>query len=228
MAQLQGGSNMEIQPLTPKEKNVLEYIENYISDNGVSPSFLEIKDHFGFASNNSVQNYLRQLEAKNYIHNPGGNQKRAIRVVHSAQSLPDNLREIQTRLTPNITVPLMGMVAAGAPIEHLKHDEYIDIPVSLLKKPDQTYALQVQGDSMIEDGIHDGDTILVQRQEFAQDGDIIVAVVNHEATVKRIYQATTRKKMVELRPANSSMESFWYHPDEVDIRGIVVGLIRKY
>ncbi len=219
---------MEIQPLTPKEKNVLEYIESYITKEGVSPSFLEIKDHFVFASNNSVQNYLKQLEAKNYIHNPGGNQKRAIRVIRSAQSLPDNLKEIQTRLTPNTTIPLLGNVAAGAPIEHLKHDEFIDIPVSLLKKPDQTYALQVQGDSMIEDGIHDGDTILVQRQEYARDGEIIVAVVNHEATVKRIFQPTGRKKMVELRPANSTMESLWYHPEEVDIRGIVVGLIRKY
>jgi repressor LexA len=218
----------DFQPLTPKEKNVLEFIESYISDNGYSPSFLEIKDHFGFASNNSVQNYLKQLEQKNYIYNPGGNQKRAIRILHSSQALPDNLKEIQTRLTPNVTIPLLGNVAAGAPIERLKHDEFIDIPVSLLKKPDQTYALQVQGDSMIEDGIHDGDTILVQRQEYARDGEIVVAVVNHEATVKRIYQRQPKNGKIELRPANSSMESFWYRPEEVDIRGIVVGLIRRY
>ena len=218
----------DIQPLTPKEKGVLEYIENYISEMGYSPSFLEIKDHFGFASNNSVQNYLKQLEAKNYIFNPGGNQKRALRVTQSSQTLPDNLREIKARMTPNVTIPLMGTVAAGAPIEHLKHDEYIDSPVSLLKNPDTTYALQVQGDSMIEDGIHDGDTILVQRQEFAKDGEIVVAVVNHEATVKRFYRPRKKGDKVELRPANSGMESFWYHPAQVDIRGIVVGLIRKY
>ena len=217
-----------IQPLTPKEKGVLEFIEGYISQMGYSPSFLEIKEHFGFASNNSVQNYLKQLEAKNYIHNPGGNQKRAIRVVTSSRALPNNLREIKSRLTPNITVPLLGNVAAGAPIEHLKHDEFIDIPVSLFKKPDLTYALQVQGNSMIEDGIHDGDTILVQRQTHAADGEIVVAVVDHEATVKRIFQKTRKKNMVELRPANSDMDSFWYEPGEVDIRGIVVGLIRKY
>lgn len=218
----------DFQPLTPKEKNVLEFIESYISENGYSPSFVEIKEHFGFASNNSVQNYLKQLESKNYIHNPGGNQKRAIRVIQSAQALPDNLRELRTRLTPNVTIPLLGNVAAGAPIEHLKHDEYIDIPVSLLKKPEQTYALQVQGNSMIEDGIHDGDTILVQRQEYANDGEIVVAVVNHEATVKRIYYPKAGSRKIELRPANSDMESFWYNPKEVDIRGIVVGLIRKY
>jgi repressor LexA len=218
----------EIQPLTPKEKNVLEFIEHYIEANGYSPSFIEIKDHFGFASNNSVQNYLKQLETKKYIHTPGGNQKRAISVVQAAQSFPDNLKEIKTRMTPNITVPLLGTVAAGAPIEHLKHDEFIDIPVSLLRKPEQTYALQVQGNSMIEDGIHDGDTILVQRQEFASDGEIIVAVVNHEATVKRFYRPRGKDNKVELRPANSEMQSLWYHAREVDIRGIVVGLIRKY
>ncbi|MCB0378743.1 MAG: transcriptional repressor LexA [Bdellovibrionales bacterium] len=218
-----------IQPLTPKEKLVLEFIESYIEDQGYSPSYAEIQDHFGFASINSVQNYLKQLESKDYLFTPGGNQKRAIRVLRSSKAMPDNLREIRTRLTPNITVPLLGMVAAGAPIEHLKHDEYIDIPVSLLKNPDMTYALQVQGDSMIEDGIHDGDTILVQRQQFANDGEIIVAVVNHEATVKRYYSPKKQTgHRVELRPANSSMESFWYDPREVDIRGIVVGLIRKY
>lgn len=216
-----------VQPLTPKEKSVLEFIESHIESKGYSPSYVEIRQYFGFASNNSVQNYLKQLENKNYIRTPGGNQKRAIQVIQPAQSLPNNLKEIKTRMTPNITVPLLGKVAAGAPIEHLKHDEYIDIPVSLLKKPDLTYALQVQGDSMIEDGIHDGDTILVQRQDFAHDGDIVVAVVRHEATVKRIYRSKKGGE-IELRPANSTMESFWYKASEVDVRGIVVGLIRKY
>lgn len=217
-----------VQPLTPKEKSVLEFIEDYIQERGYSPSFVEIKDNFGFASNNSVQNYVKQLETKKYIYNPGGNQKRAIQILQSAHSFPDNLREIRTRLTPNITVPLLGLVAAGEPIEHLKHDEFIDIPVSLLKRPDKTYALQVQGNSMIEDGIHDGDTILVQRQEYANDGEIVVAVVQHEATVKRIYRPKGRSNKIELRPANSEMNSFWYSPTEVDIRGIVVGLIRRY
>ena len=221
-------NTQEIRPLTPKEKNVLQFIENYITENGYSPSFMEIKENFGFASYNSVQNYVKQLESKNYLHNPGGNQKRALQVVQSSQTFPDNLKEIRTRLTPNVTIPLLGQVAAGVPIEHLKHDEYIDIPVSLLRKPDQTYALQVQGNSMVEDGIHDGDTILVQRQEVANDGDIVVAVVQHEATVKRIFKPKKRGGKVELRPANSQMQSFWYDPCDVDVRGIVVGLIRRY
>jgi len=217
-----------IHPLTPKEKKVLEFIENYIETEGCSPSFSEVQGHFGFASVNSVQNYIKQLESKEYISNPGSNQKRALRVLKSASALPDNLREIKHRTSPNMAVPLLGMVAAGAPIEHVKHDEYIDIPVSLLKDPSRTYALQVMGDSMIEDGIHSGDTILVQRQDYANNNDIVVAVVNHEATVKRIFKPKKRGDKVELRPANSSMESLWYASREVDIRGIVVGLIRKY
>lgn len=214
--------------LTPKEKRVMEFIESYIEENGFAPSFSEVQEHFGFASINSVQSYVRQLENKGYLFTPGGNQKRALQVLKSANALPNNLREIKHRLTPNTQVPLLGKVAAGAPIEHFKYDEYIDIPVSLLKRPEQTYALQVQGDSMIEDGIHDGDTILVQRQSHASNGDIIVAVVNHEATVKRIYYPHGRSAKVELRPANSNMESFWFDAEQVDIRGIVVGLIRKY
>ena len=218
----------DVPSLTPKEKRVLEFIEIYIEDNGFSPSFQEIKDHFGFASFNSVQNYLRQLESKGYIFSPGGNQKRALQVPKSSKAMPNNLKEIRHRTSPNTSIPLLGKVAAGAPIEHFKYDEYIDIPVSLLKKPQQTYALQVQGDSMIEDGIHDGDTILVQRQNYANDGEIIVAVVNHEATVKRIYRPADKPGQVELRPANSSMTSFWHSQQDVDIRGIVVGLIRRY
>ena len=81
---------------------------------------------------------------------------------------------------------------------------------------------------MIEDGIHDGDTILVQRQSSANNGDIIVAVVEHEATVKRFFQSNKKRNWIELRPANSTMDSFWYQAGEVDIRGIVVGLLRKY
>ncbi|NQZ18790.1 MAG: hypothetical protein HRT44_05975, partial [Bdellovibrionales bacterium] len=100
--------SQEIQPLTPKEKSVLEFIESYIEDKGYSPSYSEIQGNFGFASINSVQNYLKQLESKEYIYTPGGNQKRAIRVMRSSKAMPNNLREIRHRLTPNTTIPLLG------------------------------------------------------------------------------------------------------------------------
>jgi repressor LexA len=219
-----------IQPLSPKEKLVLEFISEFIKREGVSPTFKEIQANFGFSSINSVQNYIKQLEEKKYIKNPGDNQKRALKVLRSSNLFRDSVREIKPNpVNEAISIPLLGKVAAGSPIEHLKYDEFIEIPASLVKNVSLTYALQIQGDSMIEDGIFNGDTILVQRQSYASDGEIIVAVVNNEATVKRIYRKLKNgKPLVELRPSNSDLNSFWYSPEKVDIRGIVVGLIRKY
>ncbi len=287
-------------PLTPKEKNVLEFLESFIRDNGISPSYQEICQHFGFASFNSVQRYLKQLETKGYVRVPGGNQKRALTVRRSASALQESVQEIQNRdaleavralhvqnIGSNVSsfrtsspsevarsvredalrrgghsnvrnvlpttqnyqsetfhLPLLGRVAAGAPIEAYEHDEFIDVPASLVRHADRTYALRVQGQSMIEDGILDGDVILVQRQAHATNGEIVVAMIGEEATVKRFYthvrdpreskRATDDKrlqrpdKMIELRPANSEMESLWFSPEEVQLRGIVVGLIRKF
>lgn len=232
-------------PLTPKEKRVLEFIESHILSSGVSPSYQEIKDHFGLASFNSVQNYLKQLTNKGYIENPLG-QKRAIQVLHSASAVQENLQSKSVSTTTGsprtkllqardeiLSLPLLGKVAAGQPIEALKHDEFIDVPPSMVKNPAKSFALKVQGDSMIEDGIFDEDIILIQKQDSASNGDIIVATVDNEATVKRVYirprpDSGSSDKMVELRPSNSTMKSMWYSPDEVSIRGIVVGLIRKF
>lgn len=245
-------------PLTLKEKNVLEFLEQYIGEKGISPSYQEICENFGFASYNSVQRYLKQLEQKGYIQIPGGNQKRAITILRAATSVQAALGEMQKEVTPvasapqteNFSIPLLGRVAAGAPIEAMEHDEFIDVPASLVRNADRTYALRVQGQSMIDDGILDGDVILVQKQAHATNGEIVVAMVGDEATVKRYYMhaseripanvvrerfaeyggATPMKnaKMVELRPANSTMSSMWFGPNEVQLRGIVVGLIRKF
>ena len=248
-------------PLSLKEKNVLEFLETYIRGKGVSPTYQEICQHFGFASFNSVQRYLKQLEAKGYIQRPWANQKRAITLLHPASTLQnfvadnsgDDSTESFSNVTPaimpteSLSLPLLGRVAAGAPIEALEHDEFIEVPASLVRHADRTYALRVQGQSMIDDGILDGDVILVQRQSIATNGEIVVAMVGEEATVKRFYlhrdsNAASREaaearasagegrsqRMIELRPANSSMSPMWYDPSEVQIRGVVVGLIRKF
>lgn len=232
-------------PLTPKEKSVLEFIEEHILSSGVSPSYQEIKDHFGLASFNSVQNYLKQLTAKGYIENPLG-QKRAIQVLHSASAVQERLQSklVSTKTGSQssqllqardeiLSLPLLGKVAAGQPIEALKYDEFVDVPPSMVRNPAKSFALKVQGDSMIEDGIFDEDIILIQKQNTAGNGDIVVATVENEATVKRIYvrakpDSGSSQKLVELRPSNSTMQSMWYEPEEVEIRGIVVGLIRKF
>jgi len=229
-------------PLTEKEKAVLAMIEESLVENGISPSYQEIRDHFGFASFNSVQNYLKQLTNKGYIQIPS-HQKRAIAVLHSANAVQESVRQQRAQQTPAPSergersveaceLPLLGKVAAGLPIEALTHDEYVDVPLSLVRNPQKTFALQVSGSSMIDDGIFDGDLILVQKQTTASNGEIIVASVDGESTVKRFYFQNSpdrsSEKKVELRPANSSMKSMWYPPHQVKIQGVVVGLIRKF
>jgi len=219
------------QPLTPKEKTVLEFIESYIKDSGVAPTYQDIKEHFQLASYNSVQKYLKQLQDKNYIFMPGGNQKRAIQILNSSQSYKQTLKKISpssalpTPAGDSFTVPLLGRVAAGRPLEAMEHDEHVVAPAHMLKRPEKCFALRVVGQSMIEDGIFDGDVLLIQKQSIANNGDIVVASVDNESTVKRFY---LKDSQVELRPANSTMTSIWLSPDEVEIQGLVVGLLRKY
>ena len=237
--------------LTEKEMTVLAYIEQSLAERGLSPSYQEIKDHFGFASFNSVQNYLKQLIQKGYIHIPS-NQKRAIQILRSADAVQKMVQKMveksadfkktesknvfSSSLTSSskeelLSLPLLGKVAAGKPLESFSHDEFVDVPPSLVRNSNKTFALRVSGDSMIEDGIHDGDIILVQKQANATNGEVVVASVENESTVKRYFlrpHPEKREKMIELRPANSSMSSLWFTPDKVDIQGVLVGLIRKF
>ncbi len=252
--------------LSPNELKVLGFIESYLETNGFSPSFQEIKDHFGFASYNSVQRYVKQLQGKNFISTPADNSKRALQVLKSSKSYlsllkmssaktsineknrtqPSKketlLRELSPPLVESLSLPLLGRVAAGAPIEAFNHDEFVDVPASLVRSAAKTFALSVQGQSMIEDGILDGDVILVQKQSYARNGETVVAMINNQATVKRFYlhsksnihtfpQSNTHSDdstQVELRPANSTMNSMWFLPDDVHIQGVVVGLIRRF
>jgi repressor LexA len=232
-------------PLTEKEKAVLEFIENTLSQTGMSPSYQEIKDHFGFASFNSVQNYLKQLTNKGYIQIPN-NQKRAIQILQSSQAVQ---QIVQSKVSPSkagpsrasllqtpsgreevLALPLLGQVAAGLPIEHFEHDEFVQVPPSMVRNPSKSYALKVKGQSMIDDGIFDGDIILVQKQASASNGEIVVASIDNESTVKRFFLKNDSEegKVVELRPANPTMKPMIYSPDRVDIQGVVVALIRKF
>lgn len=243
-------------PMTEKEKAVLGFIEQNLAETGVAPSYQEIKDHFGFASFNSVQNYLKQLTQKGYIHIPS-NQKRAIQILHSANSVQEivqakskqTLKESPRRSllhTPSereeiLSLPLLGKVAAGRPLEAFEYNEFVDVPPSLVRNPSKSFALRVSGQSMIEDGIFDGDIIIVQKQATASNGEIVVATVENESTVKRFYMRSskdkppdevhfgkTSEKWVELKPANSTMSSMWYTPNDVEVQGVVVSLLRKF
>lgn len=243
--------NQSLPSLTAKEKAVLQFIETELLQKGISPSYQEICTHFGFASFNSVQNYLKQLTQKGYV-SIQQNQKRAIQLLHSAGDFQNNLLErLQVTAEPSfgsinqsspkasdhdqlakvLPIPFLGRVAAGVPIERHTENEFIDIPLHLVKNSRDLFALKVEGDSMIDEGIFDGDTLVVQSQKVARDGDLVVASVDLEATVKRFYRNSTAahfEKPIELRPANKRLTSMWFHPSQVEIKGLVKALLRNY
>lgn len=196
--------------LTEKQQAVYRYLRQYIEAMGVAPTFDEIRRYFGFQSFQSVQKHLRQLERKGYIRTGGKNQKRAIRLIEHGGS--------------TVVLPMAGLVAAGSPIEPVEQRETVDVPEEMLGSGEY-FALKVTGNSMIEEGIFDGDTIVVRRQNTAENGQTVVALVNGEATVKKFYR---RSGEIELRPANAAMTSILVRDDAFTIQGVVAGLMRKY
>jgi len=196
--------------LTDRQKQVLDYISRYMESWGTAPSFEEICGHFGFSSYNTVTTYLKILERKGYIRLPKEkNRKRAIEVISPVE-------------TRRFEFPLLGRVAAGRPIEAVEDRSVVEVPPSMAGKG-ECFVLQVTGDSMEEDGILDGDYVVVRRQPVAQNGDIVVALINNEATVKRYYRG---KGSVELRPAHRGMEPIQVDKGDLLIEGKVVGVMR--
>lgn len=242
-----GPQPLEVSSLTTNESRILTYIEGEILKNGISPSYQEICQHFGFASYNSVQNYVKQLSKKGYL-KVHPHQKRGLEVLKSATAFQNKIiKQVSKSATTESPVdellqgpmgirpiPLLGVVAAGAPLERMTENESLAVPPQLMKDPDQSYALCVSGDSMIEEGIHDGDWIIVHKKESAKNGDLIVATVQgpagFEATVKRIYfhPKNGPEEKVELRPSNIQLSSQWYSEGQVSVRGHVTGLLRKF
>jgi repressor LexA len=197
--------------LTEKQKSVLEYIARYSEEWGKSPSFDEICANFGFTSYNTVTTYLKILERKGYIRLPKKNRKRAIEVVSPVEA-------------KRFEFPLLGKVAAGEPIEALEHPDVIEVPPSMIGAGDH-FVLRVKGDSMRDDGILDGDYVIVRKQPKAKNGETVVALVDNEATVKKYYR---KRKHVELRPAHEDMKPIIVKGGDFRIAGKVVGVLRHY
>lgn len=198
--------------LTKKQKQVYDFICDYIDQNGYSPTQAEIKEHFGFKSLGSVQDYIKYLRSSGHIQNDP-NSVRGIRPTTSHLS-DENIVEI----------PLHGKVAAGNPIEALEGNETVGIPASMISSGNH-FALTVNGESMIEDGILDGDLIIVKEKYYANNGETVVATINNEATVKRYYK---KSNCIELHPANSSMSPIIIKSGDFQIKGVLVGLYRSY
>jgi len=198
--------------LTEKQKEFLAYISQYMEDWERSPSFEEICSHFGFNSYNTVTSYLKALERKGYVRLPKKkNQKRAIQVISPVE-------------TKRFEFPLLGRVAAGEPIEAVEDVDVIEVPPSMVGSGNH-FVLEVKGASMKDDGILDGDFVVVRKQPTAENGETVVALINNEATIKKYYK---KKRNVELRPANEEMESIVVRKGDLRLQGKVVGVIRHY
>ncbi len=201
-------------PLTKRQSEILKYLQEHIRERGYAPSFEEIADHFDFKSLATVHEHLTNLERKGYIHR-AHNESRAIEV------LPPRGHASATE------IPLLGRVAAGTPIESLMTGETLAVPDSLLPRRGPNYALRVQGDSMIDEHIMDGDLVVVHGRQAAENGEMVIALVNgSEATVKRFYREPGG--WIRLQPANPNMQPMRFQEREVLIQGVVVGVIRKY
>jgi len=196
--------------LTDKQKGFLAYISQYIEEWGTAPSFDEICAHFDFGSYNTVTTYLKILERKGYIRLPKEkNRKRAIEVISPME-------------TRQFEFPLLGRVAAGKPIEAIEDRSVVEVPPSMAGNG-ECFVLQVKGESMEEDGILDRDFVVVRKQPTAENGEIVVALINNEATVKRYYK---KRNHVELRPAHTGMKPIRVKKGDLRIEGKVVGVMR--
>jgi repressor LexA len=202
--------------LTERQRDILEFIREFQRQRGVAPTHREICDHFGFSSYGTVYKHLSLLEKKGLIRRDW-NQKRGVELVDREETQP-------TPSTPVRELPLFGYIAAGRPLEVETSDEMIAVPEHLTSRGDN-YVLKVRGDSMIDDGILDGDLVIIARRERADNGQMVVANVNGEVTLKRIYSEGER---VRLQPANSMMNPIYAAARDVAVQGVVVGLMRRF
>ena len=201
-------------PLTKRQKEILDYIERFIEDRGYAPSFEEIAESFGYSSLATVHEHLSNLERKGYIRK-SYNESRSIELVGRDSAIPV------------VELPLLGAVAAGLPIEAIEDRETLAVPPDMISRRRDNYVLRVEGNSMIEEQIRDGDYIVVQAQEHAEDGQMVVALVDGEsATVKKLYREGGGR--IRLQPANPTMAPIFVNAADLRIQGVVVGVIRKY
>jgi repressor LexA len=201
-------------PLTKRQKEILDFINGFIDEHGYAPSFEEIAHSFGYSSLATVHEHLSNLERKGYIRK-SYNESRSIEMV------PDD------GTVTAMELPLLGTVAAGLPIEAVPDRESLAVPGDMARPGKDNFVLRVEGDSMIDEQIRDGDYIVVSSQPTASDGEVVVALVGGDsATVKRLFRESDNR--IRLQPANPTMEPIVVDADDVRVQGVVVGLIRRF
>jgi len=215
--------------LTSKQRELLLFIDKRLGENGISPSFDEMREALDLKSKSGVHRLISALEERGFIRRLP-NRARALEVVKLPEARP-TAEVVQLRpvapVAANDTIELLlaGRIAAGTPIEALQGTETFPVPAALLGAGEH-YALEVSGDSMVDEGILDGDFALIRRVDTAYDGEIVVALVNNEEATLKTFRR--EGNMIRLDPANRNYEAQRYRPDQVQIQGKLAGLIRRY
>lgn len=201
-------------PLTKRQREILDFLGAYIEEKQYAPSFEEIAQHFSFSSLATVHEHLTNLEQKGFIRR-SHNESRSIEIV------PEPGHASATEL------PLLGQVAAGVPIEAVTTQETIAVPDDLIPRRGSSYVLRVRGDSMIDEHIQDGDFVVVNSRNTAENGEMVIALIDGtSATVKKFYREPGG--WIRLQPANENVPPIRVQEDQMLVQGIVVGVIRKY
>ena len=198
-------------PLTKRQKEILDFVSQFLDRHGYSPTLEEIATYFNLASLNGVYKHLQALQERGFIRRLS-NQARSIQLLNPEPSSPT-------------TLPLLGYVTAGQPVEAVVNAEEISVPESFLTRG-KNYVLQVRGSSMIDEHIQDGDYVVIEQREEAHNGEMVIALIDREnATLKKFYREGDQ---IRLQPANTALEPIWVKEDRIRIQGVVVGIMRKY
>jgi repressor LexA len=201
-----------VQPLTRRQREILDYLQEFIQQHGYAPSLEEIGRRFSLSSLATVHKHLSNLQEKGFIRR-SWNRSRSVELLSARTG------------HRAVDLPLLGYVAAGAPIEAISSNESIAVPEDLIGKR-ESYVLRVRGDSMIDEQIRDGDYVVVEDRRTAEDGEMVIALVGGtDVTLKKFYRDNGR---IRLQPANPAMQPLILDGDHVQIQGVVVGVMRKY
>ena len=203
--------------LTIKQKKLLDYIKSYYQDKDLFPTFDEMKDNLSIKSKSGIYKLLSSLEDKGYIR----------KTPHKARAIELNDFRKNSNEADKTNLPFLGRIAAGNPIEAITGSfEQISVPNYLINNKKEHFTLEVNGDSMIEEGIHDGDIVVISKTNLAETGDIVVALVDeNEVTLKKF---RSFKNSIALEPSNKNFKTRIFGKDRVTIQGKLVGLIRKF
>lgn len=199
-------------PLTKRQREILDYLNEFIEQHGYAPSLEEVGRRFGLSSLATVHKHLSNLQEKGFIKRTW-NRSRSVEL-------------LQARAAGRaVDLPLLGYVAAGAPIEAIATAETIAVPEALVGKRD-TYVLRVRGESMIDEQIRDGDYVIVEDRKTAENGEMVIALLgNSDVTLKKFYRENAH---IRLQPANPAMQPLVVPAEQVRVQGVVVGVMRKY